>query len=124
MPAISTKSTALYDSRIHAFVNPPHFGTAVWMLDVWHEKYVQLLQKTKVIGKKIREIYNREFCEYEENLLVFFLCVGILLGIPATGDNIDPFVQGSQRAVLLIAAHREPYLEFFIIPDLAQVLHA
>jgi hypothetical protein len=124
LKVINTYPTLRHKKRIKPFIHPLHFGTAVWMLGVWHEKYVQLLQKTKVIGKRIWEIYTREFREYEENLLVFFLRVGILLGIPAMGDDIHPFVKGSHCSVLFIAAHREPYLEFSVKPDLAQVLHA
>lgn len=45
--AINTKPTTLDKTTINPFVNPLHFGTAFWvcafwMLDIWHERYIQL----------------------------------------------------------------------------------
>ncbi len=41
------------------------------------------------------------------NLLVFFLSICILLSLPTMSDDIKPLIQGFERAVLLVPAHRE-----------------
>lgn len=49
---LSTKPTALYESRVYPFVNALHFCTTFWMiafgmLDVWHNRCIQLERRKR-----------------------------------------------------------------------------